>query len=130
MQLVIGDNGRNVILFSLSGYLLFLIGKQTHPSDGSDFWKIASSQASPTRSSDDVVCRVFVDICCLLAGCFDDLKDGVHLEPIMRVLQGAFPIHNYLGEMSWIDTTTEEFGGVVVKIFGRVGYGIVSMFVP
>ena len=65
---------------------------------------------------------MLVDICGLFALCFDDLKDGIYLESIMRVLWDTLTVKNDFGKMCWIDTTTEDLGGIVVKIFGGVGY--------
>ena len=65
---------------------------------------------------------MFIDVCGLFALCFDDFKDSVYLEPVMRVLGDALSILDDFGEICRIDTTTEKLGGVIVQILGRVGY--------
>ena len=64
---------------------------------------------------------MLVDICGLLALCFDDFKDSINLEPVVRVLWDTFSVQQEFGKVCWIDTTTEKFSGIVVKILGRVG---------
>ena len=64
---------------------------------------------------------MLVDICGLLALRFDDFKDSIDLEPVVRVLWDTLSIHQEFGKVCWIDTTTEELSGIVVKILGRVG---------
>ena len=65
---------------------------------------------------------MLVDVCGLFALCFDDFKDSVDLEPVMRVLWDTLSINYDFGKMCWIDTTAEKLGGVVVKILRRVSY--------
>ena len=121
MQLIVSDNDRNVILYSLSGRLPRVVWDWTDSLGSRDLWEITSAQARPTGSSNDVVCWVLVDICGLLALCFDDFKDGINLEPVVRILWDTLSIQQDFGEICWIDTTTEELGRIVVKILGRVG---------
>lgn len=65
---------------------------------------------------------MLVDICGLLALCFDDFKYSIYLEPAVRVLGDTLSIDYDLGKICWIDTTTEDLSGIVVKILGRIGY--------
>ena len=65
---------------------------------------------------------MFVDICSLFALCFDYFKDSINLEPVMRILWDTLSIIYDFGEICWIDTTTEELGGIIVKILGGIGY--------
>ena len=64
---------------------------------------------------------MLVDVCGLFTLCFDDFKDSIDLEPVMRVLWDTFSINYDLGKVCWIDTTAEKLGRIVVKILGRVG---------
>ena len=122
MQLIVSDDSRNVILDGLSGRVPKIKGNQTHASGRCNLWEIASTQARPAGSSNEIVRGVLVDVCGLFALCFDDFKYSVDLETVMRVLQDTFSIDYDFGKMCWIDTTTEELGRIVVEILGRVGY--------
>lgn len=130
MQLIVSHNGRNVVLDPLSGCLPFIGWNWTYTRNGFDLWEIASAQTRPTGPSYDIVRGVLVDICRLLAACLDNFKDGIDLEPVVRVLKGTFPINDYFGKMCWIDATTEKFGGIVVKILRGVGYGKINTPFP
>lgn len=129
MQLIVSDNGRNVLLDPLSDCQPCVTRNCAYTRDGCDLWEIASAQTCPTGSSNDVVCGVLIDVCCLLAACLDNFKDGIDLEPAVRVLYDTFPIDDGFGEMSWIDTATEEFGGIIVKILGGVDCEKISMLI-
>ena len=65
---------------------------------------------------------MFIDVCGLFALCFDDFKDSIYLEPVVRVLGDALSILDDFGEICRIDTTTEKLGGIEVQILSRVGY--------
>lgn len=122
VQLIVSDNGRDIVLDTLSGHLHNIGRDWTDARRGCDLWEITSGQASPTRPSDEIVCGVLVNICGLFALCFDDFKYSVYLEPVVRVLWDTLSIDYDFGKICWIDTTTEELGRIVVKILGRVGY--------
>ena len=93
MQLIVSDNSRNVILDCLSGRLRKVVWKQTHARGGCDLREITSAQASPTWSSYEIVCGVLVDVCGLFALCFDNFKNGIDLEPVMRILWDTLSIN-------------------------------------
>lgn len=130
MQLIVSDHSRNVVLDILSGRPLCVACDRTYTWDGFDLWEISGAQTSPTGPSDNIVRGVLVNICCLLAARLDNFKHGVDLKSVVRILQGTFSIYDNLGEMCWIDITTEEFRGIVIKILGRVGYETFSMPMP
>ena len=67
---------------------------------------------------------MFIDVCGLFALCFDDFKDSIYLEPVMRVLGDALSILDDFGEICRIDPTTEQLGRIVVQILGRISYEI------
>ena len=128
MQLIVSNNRRNVVLDPLSGCPTCIPLHWTYTRCGCDLWEIAGTQTSSARPPNEIICGMLVDICCLLACCFDDFKDGIDLESVVRILEGTFPINNDLREVSWIDATTEELGGVVVQILGRIGCGKISAY--
>lgn len=86
MQLIVRDNGRDVVLDALSSCISCIVWNWTYTRDGCNLWEIASAQASSTGSSNEIVCGVLVDICRLLAACLDEFKDGIDLELVVRVL--------------------------------------------
>ena len=61
-----------------------------------DLGKVADSQTLTRRPTNDVICRVFIGVCSLLATGLDDFKDRVYTEATMGVYFLTFAIDDFL----------------------------------
>ena len=63
---------------------------------GVDLGKVTDSQTLTRRPTNDVICRVFIGVCCLLATSLDNFKDRVYTEATMGVYFLTFAIDEFL----------------------------------
>lgn len=85
--------------------------------DGGNFGEIAYGQTFARRTSDDVVCWMFVCIGSLKTFGFNDFPNRIDSETLMWINLLAFPLNDGLGEIIRVDATREQLGRVVVLAF-------------
>ena len=61
-----------------------------------DLGKVTDSQTLTRRPTNDVICRVFIGVCSLLATGLDNFKDRVYTEAAMGVYFLTFAIDDFL----------------------------------